>query len=368
MLLAVLALASLAAVLAWQGGMAASAVWRHASAYRLAEDARLAARNALASAEAQWLTTPGADSSLWLQAAWQTPCPTGFTDRRWQCVRPPLAMATQDDWALQATWMRDVASQPQLVTAWAQAVQGPVRGQWESRYWVPVLASAPEPPAAALVLQGCMGTSARTALGGQGILALRVPDSDGDGTVSASEHQACVPPHAQIAPHAATPLATSPCSDRAWSAVLGDITPESVRAWSQAQALQGLDARSTPRRRVWWIDSPADWTQSLGSPSEPVLLVFSAAACASRCPRIASGVQIHGTVLMQAGCQDSKVPALSGVQLTGLWAIEAGLPAMGTGNALQAASGGQPVYRLAWPTSVPRDRSHRVPGSLYEGP
>jgi len=369
LLLAVLAMATLAAWLAWQSGGATSAVWRQASTYRQAEEARLAARNALASAEAQWLAPAAPDTDLWLQAQWQSPCPAGFEARQWQCVRPPLALAAQDDWALSATFMRDVAAQPQLVTVWARAAQGPVQGLWESRYWVPVLAAAPAPTGATLVLQGCVGEGARAALAGVDILGLGVPDTDGDGQVSAAERQACLPAHAQLAPQAARPrTGASPCLPQAWQAVLGAITPERVRAWSQAQALHGLDARSSPPRRVWWIDSPAEWTQSLGSPSQPVLLVFSATACASRCPAIASGVQIHGTVLMQAGCQDSKVPTLSGVQLTGQWAIEAGLPALGTGTVLQAGASDAQVYRLDWPASLPRDRTHRVPGSLYEGP
>jgi hypothetical protein len=97
------------------------------------------------------------------------------------------------------------------------------------------------------------------------------------------------------------------CTPFEWRKQFGNITPAQLKAISKAQVQNGLTSVSQPTRTVYWIDSPLTWTQSLGTGSSPVVLIFSETACALQCPQIASQAAITGTVYFQSAnaCQNS---------------------------------------------------------------
>ena len=96
------------------------------------------------------------------------------------------------------------------------------------------------------------------------------------------------------------------CTPIEWRTQFGNITPAQLKAISTAQAQNGLTSVSQPSRTVYWIDSPLTWTQSLGTNSSPVVLIFSNTACALQCPLIASQAIITGMVYFQSAnaCQN----------------------------------------------------------------
>lgn len=96
------------------------------------------------------------------------------------------------------------------------------------------------------------------------------------------------------------------CMPIEWRKLFGNITPLQLKAISTAQLQNGLTALSLPSRSVYWIDSPLTWTQSLGTQSAPVVLIFSAVACAVQCPQIANQAAITGVVYFQSAnaCQN----------------------------------------------------------------
>lgn len=149
---------------------------------------------------------------------------------------------------------------------------------------------------------------------GTAIHSLFAPDTDGDGVISIAEQQACMNVSAAslqggawVTPTTALPTPNpAQCGSVVWSSVFGATSPAQIQSISQAQALKGLSANTSPPRSVYWIDSPNEWTQSLDSTSTPVLLVFSATACSSQCPRISPSAKIVGTVFLDNQCQDSR--------------------------------------------------------------
>lgn len=100
----------------------------------------------------------------------------------------------------------------------------------------------------------------------------------------------------------ATPL---PCRSISWSQVFGNLRIDQYQALAAAQVQTGLNAQTVPPQTIYWIDSPLDWTKSLGSATAPVALVFSDKACAVQCPQIAEGVSLEGLVYFQSPCQPS---------------------------------------------------------------
>ena len=100
----------------------------------------------------------------------------------------------------------------------------------------------------------------------------------------------------------ATPL---PCRSISWSQVFGNLRIDQYQALATAQVQTGLNAQTVPPQTIYWIDSPLDWTKSLGSATAPVALVFSDKACAVQCPQIADGVSLEGLVYFQIPCQPS---------------------------------------------------------------
>lgn len=354
-----------------------------------------AARAALATVQAGVLAlferSPALDP--FADLAQQLTCPAPLVGPRWQCTHWPLPEGSMPKgWQAQAWMARDLLDSPHVwqLHALAREGSGRAQAQVQESLWVPaLLPPAHDTPAAALLLNGCFGEASASAWRFCPAVASGVPcvgsstapavlgfwanDSDKDGKLSVNERLACLPIGPAHLPGGGTvtgpdsPSARSPCSRAVWRSVFGDITPEQLRAWSEAQARNGLHGQSQPARSVYWIDSPADWTQTLGQPENPVLLVFSAQSCALRCPRIAAGVQIHGTVFVDAGCDDSKMRDWQAGTIDGLLAIEAGLPAPAGQGLVRARHYARSAFALHWPQGIDARQVQRAAGSHREG-
>lgn len=352
-----------------------------------AAQARLATQSALATAEAA-LLRPEAGTPDKNPFAQQTQtCPTDLKGAQWQCS--PLHLpANPRGGSWHALLARDLVNSPHVWQIRASAAGPDSTGQARLRasVFMPVLPPPPAaPPTSALVLNGCASEAAGSRLqicpmspsgqactgtpAGPAVHSHAVPDTDSKGFISASERAACMAfaptslPAGGALASPDTPLSRTPCNRAAWRSVLGSITPEQLRAWSQAQESQGLNNRSQPPRSIWWTDSPTDWTQDLGSAEAPVLLVFSSQACARRCPRIAAGVRIHGTVYADAGCDDEKMRGWQAGQVEGQVVVEAGLPQLSGNSQIWARPYAPRAYSLHWPEGIDPGQVQRVPGS-----
>jgi hypothetical protein len=354
-----------------------------------ASQARLAADAALASAQATI-----ANSSLNAHAllTTRTVCPSGITGPQWQCSalsvmpHPALPLA-----ALSATAVRDLLQSPHVLTVQASASIAGQNSHAHAResLFVPFVAPAPGLAApAALVLNGCVSEAAGASLrvcplsqngeacNGTAIApALQthfVVDTDHNGSISSAEKIACLAIRpislpgggAQTAPNTAVPR--SPCTRAAWRSVLGDITDQQLQAWSSAQERNGLTAQTTPPRSVYWIDSPADWQQNVGTSAHPALLVFSAQACAQRCPRMGTSVRVVGSVLLDSGCDDEKLRGWQAGTIEGQLVVESGMPEWRSGTVL-ARPEGRNADILNWPEGIDATRVQRINGSWSEG-
>ena len=127
------------------------------------------------------------------------------------------------------------------------------------------------------------------------------------------------------------------CTPIEWRKQFGNITPAQLKAISAAQLQNGLSSLSQPSRTVYWIDSPLTWTQSLGTHSAPVVLIFSDIACAHQCPQIASQAAINGMVYFQSAnaCQ----------------------------NPVALLTLNPEAYHFDWPIGIDASRVQRVAGS-----
>lgn len=319
-------------------------------------------------------------------------CPTGYGGPRWQCseLRPPthpnLPNATT-----QVVAVRDLVTSPHVTELHASASlpSQNSRGLVQDSVFVPTVAPLPTGASeAALVLNGCanpaagatvtvcplaaQGTACSGASAGHTVHSFWTNDLDGNGLISAVERSKCLaflPEHLPGGGDLTGPVTAMPraaCNHAAWKNVLGDITPAQVKAWSDAQERNGLHALSQPPRSIYWVDSPATWTQSLGQPDAPVLLVFSAAACSQRCPSLASGVRISGTVVLQSQCQDEKTSAWRAGQIEGQLVVESGLPDLQSGSHIQARIFDKPAHQVFWPAGMDVSKVQRVPGSWRE--
>lgn len=353
-----------------------------------ASHARLAAEAALASAQASLI---GAQ----LHDAMNNPisCPASFNGLQWQCSElrlTPHPMMPQAQ--LSAIAVRDLITSPHVVTLLASARIGEQNSQALVResLFVPAVAPAPElSETAALVLNGCVseapdarlqvcpltskGTPCSGTTKGPAMLTHWVPDSNGNGSISSAEKNACLALSTTSLPGGgsksgpSTAALRSPCRRAAWRSVLGDITDEQLQDWSKAQERHGLTAHTTPARTIYWIDSPADWLHSVGSADSPALLVFSNKACALRCPRIDTSVRIHGSVLLDPGCNDEKMRGWQAGTIEGQLVVESGLPEWRSGTLL-ARPEGRNAYILNWPHDIDATHVQRVNGSWSEGP
>lgn len=358
------------------------------------QQARWAAQAALASGQALLQTTleSPAAPDLWgtVNAG---ACPAEHPEwpaPRWQCARLPLGMQARlgeapAAWTLQMLLARDVRDAPHLWHLLAQAQSAPpadgrentraARAELREQAVVPVLSPAPtDSVGAAMLLGGCWSAGAgsdwqvcpRPSAQGSACAgpspwpaaqSLRMADAEGDGQLSAAERNTCLalgPAQLPAGGALLTPSQASPgpCTREVWRNLFGQTQAGQLQAWSDAQARSGLHAGSVPTRSLYWVDSPADWGQSLGSPEAPVLLVFSAQACATRCPRLLAGVQIHGTVYLDAGCDDRKLQGWQGARIDGLLAVEGGLPSAGGWTRVRGQAYARAAWQLHWPTGA----------------
>ena len=310
-----------------------------------AVQARLAADAALAwgRAEMQRQHASSRAPAVWGPGTSTAPCPSGFITARWQCValQPPAHTALPEAVA-QVLAVRDLIGSPHvaLLLASASLKDGTSRAQVQAQVFVPTLAPAPHPPnPAAVVLNGCASVADPASTSGKTHTASRVCPGG----------------------------LNSACTPSSWASVLGDTTPEQIRAWSEAQERNGLSALSQPARSVYWVDSPATWSQSVGSPEAPVLLVFSGQACSQRCPDMAAGVRVVGTVVLQTQCQDDKVRGWFAGHIVGQVVVESGLPELQSGSRIEASEQASAPYRMPWPEGMDTRQVQRVPGSWREG-
>lgn len=355
----------------------------HASA----NQARLAADAALASAQALLNVTPTQDLMKH-----PSQCPKGLNGLQWQCselgLKPhPDLPQTQ----LNAIAVRDLLMSPHVLTLHASARIDAQHSQALVResVFAPTVAPAPSLAApAALVLNGCVsegaaaqlrvcplnsqGQACASAAKGPAVLTHWAADTNRNGSISTAEKNACLALSAASLPGGGSkngPSAASlrsPCTRAAWRSVLGDITDAQLQAWSTAQERNGLTAQSTPPRTIYWIDSPADWQDNVGTVDHPALLVFSAKACAQRCPRIGVGVRIHGSVLIDSGCNDDKMRGWQAGTIEGQLVVESGLPEWRSGTVLGRPDG-RNAYILNWPQGIDATRLQRIHGSWSEG-
>jgi len=331
-------------------------------------------------------------SDLWLTAD-PAPCPAGYVGPRWQCVALPFQPHPQGPAAqIQVLAVRDLIASPHVAELHASVRLNDQHShsQVQASVFVPSLAPAPsQPNLAALVVNGCAapapGAQVRVCprnptnkacsadATGPAVHSLALDDPDGNGVVSSSERSQCLafePSHLPAGGALLTPDTDQPrssCVAHAWRQVLGEITPAQIQVWSLAQERNGLHAQSQPRRNVYWVDSPAPWAQSLGDADAPVLLVFSAQACRLRCPSIAAGVRIVGTVVLQSQCQDDKARGWRAGHIEGQVVVESGLPELQSGSHIQARTFAANAYQLPWPKGMDARRVQRVPGSWREG-
>lgn len=314
-----------------------------------AAQARLAAEAALAwgRAELQRQHASSPSPAVWGPGTSTAPCPSAYRSARWQCValQPPAHRGLPET-VSQVLAVRDLISSPHvsLLLASASLKDGTSRAQVQAQVFVPTLASAPHPPnPAAVVLNGC---------------ALANDPATNPAATSGN-----APTAIRVCPGGLN----SACTPSAWASVLGDTDPEQIRAWSEAQERNGLSALSQPARSVYWVDSPSTWSQSLGTPEAPVLLVFSGQACSQRCPDMAAGVRVVGTVVLQSQCQDDKVRGWFAGHIMGQVVVESGLPDLQGGSRIEASDLASAPYRLLWPAGMDARQVQRVTGSWREG-
>jgi len=293
--------------------LAARSLWldRLSADSRLqAQQARLAAESALAQAAAvlQQVAQQQRLSSFWSTAS-GAQCPATHPPPAWQCLQQRWQQASGDGrpaWQLQATYARHLTRSPHVVQ---------------------VLASASR------------------------------ADASTRASLSHSLYQPALLPLPLQAPGAVLPVPqawiTPPdCALPAWQAVLGPQTEDALRLASESQASAGLHGGSTPARTVYWVDSPLDWPQSLGRPTAPVLLVFSRQACAQRCPRLGSNVEIHGTVVLDAGCERQRLQGWSAGRVYGQVVASAPIDGLSTTGTITAAAYAHDALRMRWPLGI----------------
>jgi hypothetical protein len=360
-----------------------------------AAQARLAAEAALAWARAEMQRQHASNPTppVWGPGTGTAPCPAAFSGPRWQCVAlQPPAHPGQPDAVAQVLAVRDLIRSPHVAQLLASASlkDGSSRAWVQAQVFLPTVAPAPEHPhTAAVVLNGCAapangaavrvcplsktGIACSGTATGAAVHSFWLADKNNNGVISTAERRNCLAFGAEHLPAGGTltgPATATPrtnCGTQAWTSVLGDITPEQIRAWSEAQSRNGLSALSQPARSVYWVDSSATWSQSLGTPEAPVLLVFSDQACAQRCPSMAPGVRVVGTVILQTQCQDDRARAWHAGHIEGQLVVESGLPELQSGSRIVAREWAQAPHRLPWPTGIDVRQVQRVPGSWREG-
>ena len=287
-----------------------------------ASQARLSAEAALAwsQAEIQRITQTTSAATFWSTTP-TAPCPASHTGLQWQCVRmsvPPLPGSNAD--SAQVLAIRDLLNAPHVTQLQATSVLADQRSkaQVNQNLFMPTVFPAPTSASAAAVV------------------------------LSSTDIQ-------------------SACAPSPWSQVLGDLSADQLRAWSLAQERQGLHTLSQPPRTIYWIDSPAPWSQSLGTAQMPVLLVFSATACTPTCPAMVSGVHIHGTVVLDTQCQDARARGWRPALIDGQLVINSGWPDAPSTPQVVAQAYARKAYLLAWPQGMDARQVQGISGSWSEG-
>jgi Tfp pilus assembly protein PilX len=322
-------------------------------------------------------------------------CASGYSGVQWQC-RSLSVDADSHGHTLQVQLMRDVVRAPHVAVLRATARHAGNRTMAQVQQSVYMPTAAPigsSSIASPLLTQGCVSeasagntrfcapnanTGSCSGSGqnvGTAIHSLYAPDADGNGWISAAEQQSClnVSPTSLQGGSVVTPTVAMPvpnpaqCDTGAWRRVFGALTHAQIQAISQAQALKGLSASTSPTRTVYWIDSASDWAQSVGSASAPVLLVFSATACASQCPRISLSAKIVGTVFLDSQCNDSRVANWHSGAISGQVAVASGLPQLQAGSQMQWLTQHRQAFDWAWPSGIDATRVQRVRGSWKSG-
>ncbi len=361
--------------------------------------ARWAAEAALASAQSALLQSPNLSAFMATPAA----CPLDLTGPQWQCsaiavaAHPSLPGA---EWRVVA--VRDVVHAPHVLTLHARARLPGQHSQAHVResVWVPSLAPAPEPTTpAALVLNGCITEAPNAQLQvcplthpepgalpqapspgalctgpaeAPAVLGFFVPETLPDGVITQEETRACLALRPSALPAGgrvvgpATAQARSPCRRAAWQHVLGATDDQQLQDLSNAQERQGLTAHTSPPRTVYWVDSPAAWSDSVGTTNSPVLLVFSAQACAFKCPHLLAHTHVVGSVVFNSGCQDEKMRGWQAGQITGQLVVESGMPDWTSGRLL-ASPDARKAFSVHWPPGMDASTLQRVMGSWSQG-
>lgn len=315
-------------------------------------------------------------------------CPESHTGPQWQCSRIQVSQnPALPNAELSAIAVRDVVLSPHvlMLQASARISEHNSAAHVRESVFIPAVAPAPElATLAPLIVNGCIseGLGARLRVcplvskgaacageaQGPAVQTHFVADTNGNGNHSESEKNACLALNPTSLPGGGgktgpiTVQTRTPCNRAAWRSVLGNITDAQLQAWSDAQERNGLTAFSHPARTVYWIDSPNTWQLSVGSTDLPALLVFSAKACAQRCPQISASARIVGSVLLDSGCQDEKMRGWQGGTIEGQLVVESGLPEWQQGTVL-AHPEGRKAYNLNWPAGIDAARIQRVNGS-----
>lgn len=212
-------------------------------------------------------------------------------------------------------------------------------------------------------------TGAATGAAGTSIVSLLLRDMNGDNQINEADRTLCLATgHLDlhgggiVSPESQPATATCNAS-AAWTTLFGDISKTMVQEWSNKQAATGLSQTTTPKRTAYWIDSTAPFHDSLGSADEPVIVVFSNAACTPNCPAINGGPSIYGIVYLDTGCDSSRANGWGGGNVYGTVAFESGMTNLNA-NTLIAfnprAIGAQPP---PLPPGADATRVQRLPGS-----
>jgi Tfp pilus assembly protein PilX len=324
-------------------------------------------------------------------------CLPSYSGLEWQCRSLALDNASNPQGhTVQIRVMRDLVRAPHvaLVHVQAQHPGNHTGTQVQQSLYLPTAGPiGTGNKATALLTQGCVneaisgstrfcasGGAVGSCIGsntqwGTAIQSLFAPDVNGDGIISLAEQQACVQVNtsslqggAVVTPTSAVPAPNpSACDMAVWTSLFGQTTPAQIQAISQAQELKGLSHLTQPTRTVYWIDSPSEWTQSLGSATAPVLLVFSATACASQCPRIGPDTKITGTVFLDTQCQDLRAAHWQSGAVTGQVAVTSGLPNLQAGSQFLWLANHRQAFDWPWPDQIDARQVQRVRGSWKSG-
>ena len=246
------------------------------------------------------------DTAFWRNAS-QSQCPPKHASVQWQCLKLTGALSPFDKGIATMSWPDSIDASDSFVLFKRDVKFAPQK----VKIWVQVSLNAEQ-----------AGAGSRATVQQSVYIPISSP---------------WVAPNLQTTPQ----TDAKPCVPVPWAKIFGSTTPAQLKAISEAQTQSGLSSQSKPSRSVYWIDSPLTWTQSLGTQSEPVVLIFSSLACVVQCPEIAPQAAITGMVYFQStnACQDP-VPQLS----------------------VQAEAA-----RFEWPTGIDASRVQRVSGSWKNG-